>query len=150
LNLKVILLSDVKSQGHCGDLIDAKDGYARNYLLRLGLAKEATPRNLAELASQKKAKAYHDELEYETAEELAAKLKKIVLVIRAKAGKGSKLFGSITAADVVDELSKQYKIELDKRQVDVGGGIKSLGDTLVDVKLHSKISAQLHITVLQV
>ena len=147
--MKVILLEDVKGLGKKGDLVNAKDGYARNFLLPKELATEATEGNVKVLKQQKKSEKRKVEIERENALKLKEKLEEISINIEGKAGEGGKLFGSITSKDIVDELFKQYKIKIDKKKVIMDENIKTIGTTIVDVKVYTEIIAKLKVKVVE-
>lgn len=147
--MKIILLKDVKGLGKEGDLVNAKDGYARNYLLPRELAKEATEGNVKVLKEQKKSEKLKKEAERERALELKEKLEEITVEIMGKAGEGGRLFGSITSKDIADELSKQHKIKIDKKKLVLDDNIKTIGTTLVDVKVFTEITAKLKVKVVE-
>lgn len=146
--MKVILTQDVKSQGKKGDLINVSDGYARNFLLRQGLAKEATKQNLAELEGKNESVAYRKNQEELRAQGISERLKEITVNISAKAGAGGKLFGSVTSKDVAEALKSQFNIDIDKRKVELAdGGIKTLGVTTVKVNLYPKIKGEFKVNI---
>ncbi len=145
--MKVVLLKDVKAQGKKGDLIDVSDGYARNFLLPKGLAKEANSQVLNELEGKKEAAAYHRNLEEEKARNIAERMKEIIVKLEAKAGAGGKLFGSITSKDVSEALKAQFNIDIDKRKLDLKDGIKVCGTTEVPVKLYPGITGMFRVSV---
>ncbi len=146
--MKVILTKDVKAQGKKGDLINVSDGYARNYLLPRGLAKEATKQNLAELEGKSESVAYRKNQEELRAHGIAERLKEITVQLSAKAGAGGKLFGSITSKDVAEALKKQYNIEVDRRKIELAdGGIKTLGVFSVKVNLYPQIKGEFKVNV---
>ncbi len=146
--MKVILLQDVKGLGKKGDIVNAKDGYARNFLFPKNLAKEATEGNVKVLEEQKTAKRIRQEEELAKAKELAEKLSELTVELKGKSGENGKLFGSITTKDVSEALKKQHKIDIDKRKMDIeGGNIKTIGTTLVDVKVYPNVSAKLKVKV---
>lgn len=145
--MKVILLQDVKAQGKKGDLINVSDGYARNFLFPKGLAKEASKQVLNEYNSKQEAKAYHKNVEEEKARNIAERMRDFTVEIKAKAGENGKLFGSITSKDVATELKKKYNIELDKRKLDIGDGIKTIGTTDVKAHLYAGITGTFKVVV---
>ena len=145
--MKVILLKDVKGLGKAGDLVNSKDGYARNYLFPKNLAIEATEVNLKKLDEKKSQEAAKIAAEQKEAQELKAKLEKLTVEIKAKGGTGGRLFGSITSADISNELKKQHKINIDKRKIELKENIKSVGIAEVEVKLYIEISAKLKVNV---
>jgi large subunit ribosomal protein L9 len=145
--MKVILLKDVKGLGKAGDLVNSKDGYARNYLLPKNLAVEATEINLKKLEERKSAEAARIAEEKREALALKDKIEKLTIQIKAKGGTGGKLFGSITSTDIANELKKQHKIDVDKRKIELKENIKTVGLTEVEVKLYTEISAKLKVNV---
>lgn len=146
--MKVILLKDVKSVGKKGEVINAKDGYARNFLLPRNLAVEATQANLSKLQDQKSSQDFKEEEEKKAAEATAKKIEKIDINFDAKVGENGKLFGSITTMDIADFLKEKHDIEVDKRKIDIDGGqIKDLGTTKATIKLHPKVSTEVKVTV---
>lgn len=145
--MKVILNQDVKGQGKKGQLVEVSDGYARNFLLPRKLAKEATADNINVMRSQQESEAYKKQMALEDAQALSEKLKSIKVEIKAKAGENGKLFGSVTSKEVVDELLKQHHIKLDKKKLSLPDGIKTLGTTVVEVKLHPGVSGQITVSV---
>ncbi|RKD32086.1 50S ribosomal protein L9 [Thermohalobacter berrensis] len=147
--MKVILLKDVKSLGKKGDVVKAKDGYARNFLIPKGLAKEATKGNLKVLKEQKKAKKIRKQEELEEAKKLAEKIESITVKIKGKAGEHGKLFGSVTAKDIAQALKKQHKIKIDKRKIELENNIKTLGATYVNIKVYPSVTAKLKVEVIE-
>jgi len=147
--VKVILLQDVKGLGKKGDLVNAKDGYARNFLLPKGVATEATEGNVKVLKEQKKSEALKKEAERESALKLKEKIEGLTVKMVGKAGEGGRLFGSITSKDIAEELSKQHKIKIDKKKIVMDDNIKNLGTTIVDVKIYSGITAKLKVKVVE-
>lgn len=145
--MKVILMKDVKGLGKAGDLVNAKDGYARNFLLPKGLAVEATPANLKKWEEEKKAEAQRKEEEYQEALELKKKIDAITVELKAKAGEGGRLFGSITSKDIADALKAQHKIDIDRRKIEMKDNIKSLGTTQVDVRVYAELVAKLNVKI---
>lgn len=145
--MKVILTQDVKAQGKKGDLINVSDGYARNFLFPKGLAVEANKQALNELEGKKGAEAYRRNLEEEKARNIAERMKEITVKMSAKAGSGGKLFGSITSKDVAEALKAQFKIDIDKRKIELKDGIKTCGTTEVPVKLYTGISGSFKVEV---
>ncbi len=145
--MQVILNQDVKGQGKKGQMVNVSDGYARNYLLPRGLAKEATKANINELKGKAESLEYRIQTEKNEAASIAEKMKEIEVVITAKAGGNGKLFGSVTSKDVAEELTKQHHIKLDKKKFVMPEGIKNLGVTEVDVKLYTGITGKLKVVV---
>lgn len=144
--MKIILLSDLRHRGRRGQVVEVKPGYARNYLLPHGLALEATPGNLKYFEHQKKKIEARHEAERGAAAEVAARIAGVKLTLRKRATESGALYGSVTAGEVVEALAAQG-IEVDRRQVDLAGGIKALGDHVVRIDLHSDVVAELAVTV---
>ncbi|CRH18554.1 MULTISPECIES: 50S ribosomal protein L9 [Carnobacterium] len=149
--MKVIFLQDVKGKGKKGESKNVADGYAQNYLIKNGLAKEATSSSLSELQGQKKAQEKHDAEILKEANDLKAFLEdeKTVITMPAKAGEDSRLFGSITSKQIADAVKKQFDVKLDKRKIDLTTPIRNLGATKIDVKIHPEVVATLTINVIK-
>lgn len=145
--MKVILLKDVKGLGKAGELVNAKDGYARNFLFPRNLAIEATPVNLAKWEEDKKKEEAKRQKEQNQAIELKNRIEKMTVTIKAKGGTGGRLFGSITSSDIADALKKEHKIEIDKRKVELKENIKTTGITEVDIRVYAEITAKLKVNV---
>jgi large subunit ribosomal protein L9 len=145
--MKVILLKDVKDMGKKGDVVNAKEGYARNFLLPKGYAAEATPGKLKEVAERNRGKEIRANEELEAAREVKAKIEQEKIVLKSKAGAGSKLFGSITNKEIAQVLkTKGYDIDRKKMKLK-GGKINMLGKYPVEIKLHPKVKAEITIEV---
>ncbi|MBQ3119044.1 MAG: 50S ribosomal protein L9 [Clostridia bacterium] len=145
--MKVILKADVKGQGKKGDLINASDGYAKNFLLPKGLAIVADKSAINELEGKKSAAQFHKNQEEMRARELAENLEGKKVTFKAKSGENGKLFGSITAQDVADEIKQQLHLEVDKKKLQLES-IKTLGTTEAVVKVYPGISAKVKVEVL--
>lgn len=145
--MKVILLEDVKSLGKKGELVNASDGYARNFLLPKKLAKEANAQAMNEYKNAVDSKNYKIETQKANAEKDKATLDGKKLVITAKAGSNGKLFGSITAKEVSAQLKKEFGVDVDKRKIVLSSDIKAYGEYSAEVKLYSGISAEVNIEV---
>jgi large subunit ribosomal protein L9 len=138
--MKVILRQDIRALGRKGDLKEVADGYARNFLIPKNLAVEATPANVKILDEQKAGmirKEFQDEAE---AKALADKLTGLIITLTAKTGEGGRLFGSITAKDVVEEIRKHTNYELDKRKLEFDEAIKNIGEYQIKIHLYKNIS----------
>lgn len=145
--MEVILLKDVKSLGKAGELVKAKTGYARNFLLPKGLAVEATPENKKKWEEEMKNKEAKRQKEREEALALKESLEKLTVKLKAKGGEGGRLFGSITSKDIADALNKQHKIKIDRRKMELKDNIKTAGVTNVDVRVYPEIIATLKVDV---
>ena len=115
--MKVILLQDIKNVGKKEQIIEANDGYARNYLFPKKLAIEATKDNMLKLQAKKTSEANRKQAEIDTNKETAKKIEKLELQIKAKAGENGKIFGGITSKEISEELKKQYKFDIDKKKI---------------------------------
>ncbi len=145
--MKVVLLADVKGHGKKGDVVEASDGYARNFLFPRKLAQEATKNVLNELKGKSDAAAYRREQEQKAALAAKAALEGGSVSIKAKAGEGGKLFGKVTSQDVADAIKMQLHQVIDKKKIVLPDGIKTIGDKTVDVKLYPEISAKVKVSV---
>ncbi|MCL2616492.1 MAG: 50S ribosomal protein L9 [Defluviitaleaceae bacterium] len=147
--MKVILLQDIKGVGKKGDLLDASDGHARNYLLPRKLAVEATKANLHELETKRKADEHKKALELEAAKELAANIEAHPITIKVKMGENGRLFGSVTNKEISDELKAQRGLDVDKKRITLTEAIKTSGEKTAEVKLHTKVTAKLTINIIE-
>lgn len=145
--MKVILLQDVKGTGKKGKLVNVSDGYARNFLLPKKVAKEATAQAMSELKNAEASKAF----QIEEAKKAANASKKLIegksLSIKAKAGQGGRLFGSVTAKEISAELKKQFGLNVDKRKISLDTDIKAFGTYNAEIKLYTGIAATLKVVV---
>lgn len=144
--MKVIFLQDVKGQGKKGETKEVSDAYARNVLLKKGLAAEANSANLNRLQAQSKAAEKKALEELEEAKRQAAVLEKTEVNLKTKAGEGGRVFGSITSKQIADAL-EAMKLKVDKRKIHLEEPIKTLGTTVVTVKLHPEVTAELRVHV---
>lgn len=147
--MKVILTQDIKSVGKKGQIIDAADGYARNYLLPKKLAVIADNSNLNALKTKQDANKYKRDMSKANAEELAKKMKDFELVFKIKAGENGKTFGSVTSKDIADELNKKYFVEVDKKKIGLSDAIKTLGVYTIEIKLFEGVVGNLRVKVEQ-
>lgn len=145
--MKVILLQDIKNVGRKEQVIEANDGYARNYLFPKKLAIEASKDNMLKLQAKKTAEANKKKAEIEANKEIAKKIEKIELQIKAKAGENGKIFGGITSKEIAEELKTQYKFEIDKKKIVLKETIKNLGRFSAEIKFGDGINAKLTINV---
>lgn len=146
--MKVILQADIKGQGKKGDIKEVSDGYARNFLFPKKLAIEATKANINSVEGKKEAAAYHKGKEIEEATALREKLSGMSVTLKAKAGEGGRLFGSITSKDVAEALKMQQHIVIDKKKfVLPEGGLKNIGTAEIDVKVYPEIVGKLKVII---
>ncbi len=146
--MKVILKSDIKGVGKKDEVINASDGYARNFLFPKNLAVEANNENMSKLKAKQDSKAYKKSQEKEEAEKIADRLSKIMLKIQVKSGANGKIFGGVSSKEIADNLEKQYQIKVDKKKIELKDTIKTLGTTNVEIKLFEGVIAKLKIDVM--
>lgn len=145
--MRVILLKDQRHLGRRGDEVEVKDGFGRNYLVPQGIALISSEGNRKYFEQQReKIEAVHVR-ERDEALGLAAKLADLRIEVTKKAGEGGTLYGSVTATDVAEELAAKG-VPVDRRRIDLEGGIKTIGDHEVRIHLHSEVVAEITVTVL--
>ncbi|MCM1287002.1 MAG: 50S ribosomal protein L9 [Clostridium sp.] len=147
--MKVILLEDVKSLGKRDEIVDVSDGYARNYVLPKKLGVEATPKNLNDL---KLKKAHEDKVAAELlaqAQALADKMKDESVTLSIKVGEGGKTFGSVSSKEIAEAMKSQLGHNIEKKKIVLREPIKSLGTHIVDIKLHTKVTAKMSVKVVE-
>ncbi len=147
--MKIILLQDEKKLGKKGDVIEASEGYARNYILPKKIGVEATARNMNDL---KLHKANEDKLakeQLEAAKALAAELEPKQVIVKIKAGEGGRAFGSVSSKEIATACMEQHNIEIDKKKIQLAENLKSFGSYEVNVKLHSQVTAKLTVKVVE-
>ncbi len=145
--MKVILTQDVKGTGHAGEIVNVSDGYARNFLLPKGLAKQASEQNLNVAKQQQKAIEKKRMLELLSAEEAAKKLKDLRVVVKAKCGENGRLFGSVTVKEIAEAITEQHGIEIDKKKIALPEHIKELGEMKMQIKVHAGVTADMILSV---
>lgn len=147
--MKVILLEDVKNVGKKGELVNASDGYAKNFLFPKKLAVEATKSDLNDFELKQKAEAKRKKEELEQAQNMAKELENKTVTVKVKTGENGKLFGSVTNKEVAEEIVKQTGMEIDKKKVSIGDPIKMVGERTAVIKLHPKVSAEITIKIVE-
>ncbi|MRG87971.1 50S ribosomal protein L9 [Salinibacillus xinjiangensis] len=145
--MKVIFNKDVKGKGKKGEVKDVAEGYARNYLLKNNLAVEATKANLSALEGKKNKEKKLEQEELDEAKKLKETLANLTVELKAKAGEGGRLFGSITSKQIGDQLKKAHNIKIDKRKIELDQPIRALGYTNVPVKLHPEVTGTIKVHV---
>lgn len=145
--MKVILCADVKGQGKKNQVIEVSDGYARNFLFPKKLAIPADAKGLNEVKNKEASKQHKIDVERQNAIETAKKLESVKVVFEYAAGPDKKLYGSVTAKDIADELQKKHNITIDKRKINLASPIKSFGSFAAEVKLFSDVSGKINIEV---
>lgn len=148
--MKVILNQDIKGVGKKDQVINASDGYARNFLFPKNLAVPADKENMAKLQTRKDSANHKKEVELEQAEKMKEEISKIELTIKVKTGENGKIFGSITAKEIADNLDKQYKIKVDKKKVNIKDPIKELGNFSIAIKLYEAVVATLKVNIIAI
>ena len=145
--MKIVLRDDVENVGRKGDLIEVTDGFARNYLVPRGLAMKATKGVVRQADAMRRSREAREARDRDSAQALADQLTGRRIALRARAGEGGRLFGSITSADVVDAVRKQTGVELDRRKTQLAEPLKELGAVDVPVKLHPDVEVTLTVDV---
>jgi len=145
--VRIVLREDVESLGRKGDLLDVADGYARNFLVPRGLAIQATKGVVAQADAMRRNREAREVRDRRASEEVAAQLGARTIEVKARAGEGGKLFGSVTAADVVDAVLTQTGVELDRRKVELAEPIRELGDAEVTVRLPADVVVAVAVSV---
>ena len=145
--MKIILLKDYKNLGKAGEMVDAKDGYARNYLLPRNIAIEATSANVENWKEEQAKLQEEERLAFEGAQELKEKLESITLTLTAKGGETGKLFGSITNAEISKELLKEEKLSIDGKKIELKEPIKTAGLHEVPVRVYPEVVANLKVNI---
>ena len=145
--MKVVLTQDVKNLGKRGDVIEVKDGYGRNVIIKKGLGVEGTAANLNTAAQRKESKEFKSKVAADEAAVMAAQLKKVKAEISVRVGEDGKIFGSVTAKDISETLEKKYGFKLDKKNIKLKDPIKSPGDYEIEVWVHPQVTATISLSV---
>jgi large subunit ribosomal protein L9 len=148
--MKIILKADVKDVGKKGELVNASDGYARNYLFPRNLAVEANEGNIKTLENQRAKEAKKKSEELQSAKEFAKKLSELQITIKVKTGDNGKLFGSITSKDISDQIKKEHSIDIDKKKIVLDDAIKVTGVYEVEVKVYPEVHGKLKVNIVQI
>jgi len=146
--MKVILKKDFENLGKAGDVVQVKNGYARNYLVPRGIALAASERNMRILEEEAKLNARREVKNRREAENKAVELEKISVTAAVPVGEEDKVFGSVTAQDIAD-LMKEKGFEIDKRRIVLDEPIKALGVYTVPVKLHAEVEGRIRVWVVK-
>ena len=144
--MEIILRQAIENLGHPGDVVTVKNGYARNFLLPRGFAYEATPGNLKRIGAERGRLEAAESERRESASELAKRLEEVQLTFSARVGEEGKLFGSVTSADVAEQLAAQG-FNIEKRLIDLHEPIKALGVYRVPVRLHADVKPEIRVWV---
>ena len=146
--MKVILKADIKGVGKKDQVINASDGYARNFLFPKNLAVEANAENIGKLKAKQDSNAFKKSQEKEEAMNIAEKLSKIILKIKVKAGGNGKIFGGVSTKEIAENLEKQYQIKVDKKKIVLDEAIKNLGMFDVEIKLFEGVVGKVKVNVI--
>ncbi|WP_070001187.1 50S ribosomal protein L9 [Cellulosilyticum sp. I15G10I2] len=147
--MKIILTQDVKKVGKKGDILEVKDGYARNALLPKGLAVEASAVNLNQRKLEQNAMDKKKQAELDEAKQIEAKLKEKEIKLALKTGEGGKIFGSVTSKEIAETIKKELGLDIDKKKIQLKEGIKSLGTQTIAIKLHPQVTASVTVSIVQ-
>ena len=145
--MKVILIEDIKGKGKKDQILEVSDGYARNYLFKNKLAIEATTTAMNELAGRQASKQHKYEVEKAAALKTAKQLESVTVIIHHEAGKDDKLYGAVTAKDIVQYLKQEYNIEVDKKKLILDAPIKTFGTYTIKAKLFTDVVATITVQV---
>lgn len=148
--MKIILLQDEKKLGKKGDIIEASEGYARNYILPKKIGVEATPKNMNDLKLQKANADKVAQEQLDAAKELAGVLETKTVEVKMKAGEGGRAFGSVSSKEIVTACKEQHGIELDKKKIVLPEALKNFGVYEVNVKLHPQVTGKLKVHVSEI
>ena len=140
--IKVILTQDVKKVGKKGDILEVKDGYARNALLPKGLAVEANNVNLNQRKVEQRSEDKRKQQELDAANELKAIIHDKKVIIPIKTGEGGRVFGSVTTKEIAEHIESTFNVKVDKKKIQLSQPIKAIGTKTVEVKLHAKVTAE--------
>lgn len=146
--MKVILKQDVKGLGKKNEIVNASDGYAKNYLIPRGIAVEATSGNVNETVNKQKAAADKKQRELDNAKDFASKLNGKTVTIKAKAGESGKLFGAVSGKDIAEAIKSQYKIDIDKKKIVLSDPIKTAGEHSVEIRIYTGVIAVINVSIL--
>lgn len=146
--MKVILLDNIKGVGKKDEVINASDGYARNFLFPKKLAVEANNDNMNKLKAKKQSEQYKKDVEKDSAQKIAKKLDEINLNIQVKAGENGKIFGGVTSKEISEELKKQYNIDVDKKKIVLKENIKNIGSFDINIKLYEGVIGTLKVKII--
>jgi large subunit ribosomal protein L9 len=145
--VKVILLQEVRGTGRKDQILEVSDGFARNFLLPRKLAREATAEALNSIEKAKEAQQHRVDVKKAEAEHKARDLKGKLVVVKAKAGEGGRLYGSITAAEIADALKAQHGVEIDRRKIELEEPIRTAGQTTFSVRMSAGIVTRMLLNV---
>ena len=146
--MKVILKENIKGVGKKDQIINASDGYARNYLFPKNLAVEANNANMSKLKAKNDSAQYKKDQEKEEAKQIAEKLKKITIKVEVRAGENGKIFGGVSSKEIAENLEAQHKIKIDKKKINLKEAIKTLGVQNIEIKLYEGVIEHLKVDII--
>ena len=146
--MKVILKADIKGVGKKDEVINASDGYARNFLFPKNLAVEANAENMSKLKAKQDANQFKKDVEKEEAQKIAEKLSNIILKIEVKAGDNGKIFGGVSSKEISENLEKKHNIKIDKKKIELKETIKTLGTKDIHIKLYEGVVGVLKVEII--
>lgn len=147
--MKIILLQDEKKLGKKGQIIEASEGYARNYILPKKIGVEATPRNMNDLKLQKANEEKIAQESLDAAKALASELETKQVIVKIKAGEGGRAFGSVSTKEIAAACMEQHNIEIDKKKIQLAESLKNFGSYEVAIKLHPQVTGKLTVKVVE-
>ena len=147
--MKVILLQDVKGTGKKGEVHEVKDGYGVNFLIKKGLAQEASAKNLNLLQGQKDSAQHKIDVDIANAKEIAAKLQDKKITVLAKAGQNGRLFGTVTAKEISEAIKQELGCDVDKKKISVNLKIEGFGDFSAEARLYAGVTAKFTVSVVE-
>lgn len=145
--MKIILLQDEKKLGKKGDIIEASEGYARNYILPKKIGVEATPKNMNDLKLRKANESRIAQEQLDAAKALAEVLETKQVTLKIKAGEGGKVFGSVSSKEIAAAYKEQHNLEIDKKKIQLPESLKNFGTYEVSIKLHPQVTGKLTVKV---
>ncbi|MBS5842321.1 MAG: 50S ribosomal protein L9 [Clostridiales bacterium] len=145
--MKIILKQDVKGLGRKEEIVNASDGYAKNYLIPRGIAVEATVGNVNEAKNKQQAAKDKKQRELEQAKEFAARLENKTVTIKARAGDSGKLFGAISGKDIADAIKSQYDAEVDKKKIVLHEPIKTAGEHQLEIRVYAGVTVNINVNI---
>ncbi len=145
--MKVILLQDIQGTGKKGEIKEVKDGYARNFLIKKGLAQEASAKNLNLLQGQKDSAQHKIDVETQNAKDVAAALEGKKVVVKAKAGQNGRLFGTVTSKEVSAAIKQSLGLDVDKKKINIDMKIEGFGTFSASARLYAGVSAKFSVSV---
>lgn len=146
--MKVILKADIKGVGKKDEVINASDGYARNFLFPKNLAVEANTENMSKLKAKQDANQFKKDVEKEEAQKIAKELSNITLKIEVKAGDNGKIFGGVSSKEISESLEKTHNIKIDKKKIELKETIKTLGTRQINIKLYEGVIGVLKVEII--